>query len=376
VRGSAERAPAAMPAAVLRVVPTLDRYLMKESASHAGAAFVIVLVVFLVTRLSSLLGDATTGALPAAVVAELLALRTVMALPSLLPAVLYVGVLLALGRLSRDLELTAMEACGVSPRRVHRAVLMFAGAVALAIAVLSFVGRPWAAERFNDVRDHAVAASGLNDLVPGVFYELAPDTHEVLFAESRDAADPAYLANVFVQQRTSEGIRVFYAERARESRDLAAGFRFLTLLDGVQYELDPDSERQVKTAYRTLTLRYPIAPADPDLGPQKTESMWGLLGTDEPKGRAEFQWRSAMPVSAVLLCLLAFPLARTNPRGGQYTSVFVAVLLYMVYRTLLGTARSWVADGALPPMPGLWLVHAACLLTALGLGALMRRQTA
>ena len=357
-------------------MPTIDRYVMKEAASHAGAAFLIVLLVFLVTRLSSLLGDATIGALPATVVAVLLGLRTVMALPSLLPAVLYIGVLLALSRLSRDLELTALEACGVSPRRVQRAVLTFAGAIALAIAVLSFVGRPWAAERFNDVRDRAVAASGLDDVVPGVFYELDPDTHEVLFAESRVATDPAYLANVFVQQRTSDGITVFYADRALESRDPAAGFRFLTLFDGVQYDVDLDAERQVKTAYRTLTLRYAIAPVEPDLGPQKTVSMWTLWGADEPKARAELQWRSAMPVSAVLLCFLAFPLARTNPRGGRYASVFVAVLLYIVYRTLLGTAKNWVADGALPPIPGLWLVHAACLLTAVGLGVLTRRQAA
>ena len=132
-------------------------------------------------------------------------------------------------------------------------------------------------------------------------------------------------------------------------------------------------------AGRPVTRRASLIAAsiasEPELR-KKTVSMGALLGADEPKARAEFQWRSAMPVSAVLLCLLAFPLARTNPRGGRYASVFVAVLLYMVYRTLLGTAKNWVADGALPPMPGLWLVHAACLLTAVGLGALTRRQAA
>ena len=366
----ARQRPAAAPFAML----TIDRYVMKEAASHAGAAFLLVLVVFLVTRLSSLLGDARIGALPGTVVAVLLGLRTVMALPSLLPAVLYVGVLLALSRLSRDLELTALEACGVSPRRVQRAVLTFAGAAALAIAALSFVGRPWAAERFNEVRDRAVAASRLDDLVPGVFYEMDPTTHEVLFAESRAADAPAYLANVFVQQRTGNGITIFRAARALESRDPAAGFRFLTLFDGVQYDLAPDAERQVTTEYRTLTLRYPIAPVEPDLGPQKTVSMWALVGADEPKARAEFQWRSAMPLSALLLCLLAFPLAQTKPRGGRYAGVFVALLLYLVYRTLLGTAKNWVADGALPPMPGLWLVHAGCVLTAVGLTVVTRRR--
>ena len=81
-------------------------------------------------------------------------------------------------------------------------------------------------------------------------------------------------------------------------------------------------------------------------------------------------WKAA----TLLLCLLAFPLAQTKPRGGRYAGVFVALLLYLVYRTLLGTAKNWVADGALPPMPGLWLVHAGCVLTAVGLTVVTRRR--
>jgi lipopolysaccharide export LptBFGC system permease protein LptF len=41
---------------------------------------------------------------------------------------------------------------------------------------------------------------------------------------------------------------------------------------------------------------------------------------------------------------------------------------------LLGTAKSWVADGVLPPAPGLWLVHGACLLIALGLQSLRKQR--
>ena len=42
-----------------------------------------------------------------------------MALPSLLPAGLYIATLLALGRLSDDNEMTALGACGVSPSRIY-----------------------------------------------------------------------------------------------------------------------------------------------------------------------------------------------------------------------------------------------------------------
>ena len=353
-------------------VPLLDRYVAREVATHALGGFAVVLAIFLVTRLSTLLSDAAVGSLPGNVLALLLGLRTVMALPSLLPAVLYLGVLLAMNRLSRDRELLAMETAGVTPGRLERGVLGVGLCAAVAIAVLSFTGRPWAAARFNEVRDRAIADSGLDNLTPGVFYELQTAAHEVVFAESRSASAPEYLENVFVQRRTDEGIAVFSAKRAVESRDATAGFRNLVLEDGYQYELDPNGEKHQVTQFERLAMQVPLAPPEQDSSVEKSLSFGALASTRDPEAVAELQWRSAMPVSALLLCLLAVPLGRVDARSGRAARVLVAALLYVVYRTLLGTAKTWVADGVLPPLPGLWVVHAACLLVAIGLGRAQR----
>jgi len=347
--------------------PLLDRYVAREVASHAFGGFVVVLAIFLVTRVSTLLSDAAVGSLPGGVLALLLALRTVMALPSLLPAVAYLGVLLAMNRLSHDRELIAMAASGVTPGRLERAVLGFALAAAAAIAVLSFTGRPWAAARFNEVRDRAIAASGLDDLTPGVFYELHSDAREVVFAESRSADDPEYLENVFVQRRNADGLAVFSAARAIESRDPVQGIRNLILEDGYQYDLTVDGDKQTVTQFERLAMQVPLAPSASDSDVEKSLSFAALFGTRDPEAAAELQWRSSMPIATILLCLLAVPLGRTDPRRGRAARVVVAALLYVVYRTLLGTAKSWVADGILPPTPGLWVVHGGCLLLVLAL---------
>ena len=356
----------------LSSIPLLDRYVAREVTSHALAGFAVVLAIFLVTRLSTLLSDAAVGSLPGGVLALLLLLRTVIALPTLLPAVLFIGVLLAMNRLSRDRELLAMATSGVTPGRLERAVLGFALCAAAAIAVLSFNGRPWAAARFNEVRDRAIADSGLDNITPGVFYELHSAAHEVVFADSRSASEPEYLENVFVQRRSAIGIAVFSARRAVETRDAAAGFRSLILEDGFQYDLTPDGEKHTITQFERLAMQMPRAPSEPDLGPEKSLSLGALVATRDPEAAAELQWRSAMPISTVLLCLLAVPLGRTDPRQGRAARVFLAALLYVAYRALLGTAKSWVADGVLAPAPGLWLVHGACLLIALGLGRAQR----
>ena len=81
---------------------------------------VIVLGIFLIRRFGSLAADAGEGSLPMSVLMHLLALRTVMALPSLLPVVVYLGVVLGLSRLHRDREMIALRACGVTPLRTAR----------------------------------------------------------------------------------------------------------------------------------------------------------------------------------------------------------------------------------------------------------------
>jgi lipopolysaccharide export system permease protein len=277
-----------------------------------------------------------------------------------------------MNRLSRDRELVAMAASGVGPGRLERAVLGCALGAALAVGILSFTGRPWAAARFNDVRDRAIAESGLADITPGVFYELRSATREVVFAESRSAEDAGHLENVFVQRRDANGLAVFSAARAIESRDPAHGVRNLVLEDGYQYELEVEGEKPTVTRFERLTMQIPLAP--PDAGAvEKALSLRALFGAHDREAAAELQWRSAMPISTVLLCLLAVPLGRIDPRTGRAARVLAAALAYVVYRTLLGTAKSWVADGVLAPAAGLWVVHGACLVVVVGLSWRQRR---
>ncbi|MCB0074943.1 MAG: LptF/LptG family permease, partial [Caldilineaceae bacterium] len=72
---------------------------------------------------------------------------------------------------------------------------------------------------------------------------------------------------------------------------------------------------------------------------------------------AELQWRVSMPLSVILLALLAVFLSRTNPRQGRYAKFFIGILIYVIYSNLLGVAKSWVERGTIQPLVGIWWVH-------------------
>ena len=48
---------------------------------------------------------------------------------------------------------------------------------------------------------------------------------------------------------------------------------------------------------------------------------------------------------ALGLVLIAIPLAYVNPRLGNYTAMFYAVLIYLIYSNLLNLTQNFVAQG-------------------------------
>lgn len=343
----------------------LSRYTVREVLAHLTGVMAVVLGIFLVRRFGALLDDAADGSLPAAVVLHLLGLRTIMALPSLFPVVVYLGVLLGLGRLYRDEEMTALTACGVGPGHIRRAMLGFAVVAALFVGALSFSARPWAAAEFARVRERALTALDMGSMVPGRFYEIEGGDEQVIFAEGRSVTDPRFLEHVFVQQRSGQRLTILVAERAVEQRDAQGTYRFLHLLNGYRYDLDDDAGDYEITRYGEFVIRTPLGGVLQDEEGEKGQPNTVLLTSNDPRDNAEFQWRLAMPVSTILLVALAIPLSRVSPRQGKYGKLFVGILMYVLYRHLLSAAKSWVADGTLSPFPGFWVIHALCLGTVM-----------
>jgi lipopolysaccharide export system permease protein len=141
-------------------------------------------------------------------------------------------------------------------------------------------------------------------------------------------------------------------------RDSGTGDRFLVMEDGYRYQGFPGDEvfRILKFARHGVRLET-VEALDPGLKHAAIPSAQ-LWGSDKPRDIAEMQWRLSLPVAALSLVLLAVPLSRTTPRQGRFGKLFTAILVFIVYYNLMGTAQAWVEKGTLAPLPGMWWVHA------------------
>ncbi|HWM44946.1 MAG TPA: LptF/LptG family permease, partial [Burkholderiales bacterium] len=72
----------------------------------------------------------------------------------------------------------------------------------------------------------------------------------------------------------------------------------------------------------------------------------------------ELLWRVGIPISALVLVLLAIPMSFVNPRAGRSANLLFALLTYIVYSNLLSVSQARVAQGRMDFGVGWWLVHA------------------
>jgi lipopolysaccharide export system permease protein len=335
------------------VLNRLDRYLLREVASNVLAVTGVLLVILLSNQLARVLGQAAQSGFPGSVVLNLIALTTLQQLTILLPVGLFLGVVLALGRLYHESEMTAMAACGVGTASIYRPILLLTLLVVAALALLSFRVVPEAGVRAQQIRVEALKAAQFGALEPGRFRTFA--SGDVVFYAER-VLRLGELEGVFVQRRDGDRVEIAVAERA-EQRGAGQSEQLFVLFDGRRYEGVPGSAewRVVEFKEHGIPVRLPdVKTKSEKLSIRPTAE---LIGADGKAERSELAWRFAVPTMALVLMLLAVPLSKLRPRQGRFSRVGLAILAYFLYSNLLAAVRVWIEKGSPGGALGMWWVH-------------------
>lgn len=343
----------------------LDRYLFREIATTWLGVTLVLLLILLTNQFARILGDVAKGQLPRSAAMDVIALSAAQYLTIIVPISLFLAVMLALGRLYRDSELPAMMACRVGPGGIYRPLMWLLVPLAAGVAWLSLDLAPRALQAVDRIGAEARRQADLASIEPGRFTEVGPE-NAVVYGER--VLENGTMENVFLQRRASDGIvEVVVAKRGSQVNSDDPDIRFLVLEDGRRYEGIPGTSRFriIEFVEHGIPYRLPsLDPADPE---PRAMPLARLLSADGIEFTAELQWRIGVPLATIILALLAVPLSRTQPRSGRYGRIAVGLLVFIIYLNMLSAAKAWIEQGAVSPTLGLWWVHAAMLLLALGL---------
>lgn len=346
------------------------RYLLGEVSLYGGVGLLLFTFVIFMRDAGRLL-ELAVGANSAGILAVFLfALPT--ALIFTIPVALLVGLLIGLGRLGVDQELTALRAAGLSSRALAAPLLPLVVGVTGAALLMTLWGAPAAGRAVRGIEARYLNAEIYSQVQPRVFIESLPglvvyigDTsaggrrwRQVLLADIHDPVQPALTT-------AAQG------ELVAPGGD-AAGLQ-LHLEDAHSYQITPERpSASMVSSFQSTDL--PLQPPNPSIGaPTLTELSLSALsararsGPDAHLAQVELERRWALAFACLALALVGLPLGLRLGRGGKSGGFVVALVLvflyYLVFIFGLGMAR----EGSLPPAVGAWAAN----ILFLGLGAVL-----
>src|ERR1044071_5308276 len=342
---------------------TLDRYIFREVAETWLAVTGVLLVILLSNQLARVLSQAAANDFPREVVFALIGLTSAGYLTVIVPIGFFLSIMLALGRLYHESEMAAIQSCGVGPAGLFRPIGLL-GAVIVALLVWpSFWAIPGAAARAQQIRVEALRDAQFGALEPGRFRTFGGG-NIVFYAERVDDNRILHNVNVFVDRTDEPGnegkMEIWVATRA-EQRGAGQAEQTFILYDGRRYEgVGGSGEfRVIQFAEGGIPIR--LGELTNSKSKAELKSTHDLLQSSNPADVAELQWRISTPILALVLMVLAVPLARLRPRQGRFGRIGVAILAYFLYSQLLAAARTWVESGVVPELVGIWWVHGIAL---------------
>jgi lipopolysaccharide export system permease protein len=266
---------------------------------------------------------------------------------------------MTLTRSYRDSEMVVWFSSGLGLTAWIRPVLAFALPMVGTIALLSLLLSPWASEKKDDLRRKFEARSDVSQITPGVFRESRRGERVFFVEEVR--GDENTVSNVFVSS-AKRGINSIVVASKGFRETMPNGDAFLVLLNGRQYEGIPGTTDYRISQFERYAVRIEEAEerfGGPSLSGTPTLD---LLGNRTPQNLGELAWRLGLPLSALVLSLLAIPLSFVNPRAGRSLNLVLAILVYMTYNNLLSITQAWIAQGRLSFAVGVLFVHVLMLV--------------
>ncbi len=358
----------------------LTRYILREVVSHAmlgGALFTFVL--FMQRDLGHILELAVRGSATANDVGRILLYSLPATLTFTIPMTVLVGILLGLGRLSADSEVTAMRASGFGVMQFVRVVSM-ATVVALLVGLVnSLYIAPKSTASLLRLENDLKSSQASFEVQPRVFYE--DFKNYVLYVQDTQPSQGATIwKHVFLADLTQPASP--YITTANQAVVAVGKQQTLRLhfMDGSTHQISPTDPNQ----YNISTFAENDVPmqagqqedikltrSDAPMAAMTAGQLWQAQpGPQRRAAMIEFNRRLSYPIACVVLMLVGVPLGLSSRRGGKSTGFVLTIVLVFLYYFLSSVGVALAKQGKLHPVIGVW---AANVLFGFA-GALLLRQ--
>ena len=296
-----------------------------------------------------------------------------------LPVSFLLGLLIGIGRLSADSELTALRASGVDLLVLYRPIGTLAAATAGATLVLMLAVVPRTNHLLYAMKLRLSGFAFAQRIQPGVF---SPEIAGLRVYAEGASTDRRELTGLIISDRSNpEGAQLTLARRGWLELEEDQGRLWLRVEDAERHHLAEDGRRYDVTSFSRQ--RMVLQDNGPTLGVSekqiREQTLRELLDragarTRRPEDRrlalTEVHKKFALPAACLVFGLIGLPLGIVNRRGGRAAGFAVSIGIVLLYYALLATGEARAIEGRMSPGLAMWLPN--LLLFAFGAYALAR----
>ena len=336
------------------MVKTLDRYVVREILPPLFLSLMIFTFILEIPPVMEYLEALVAKGVPWGTAARMMLTLIPQALGLTIPMALLVGLLIGLGRMSGDREAVALLACGVSPYRLLRPVILLAvafGALHLYVMIRAI---PDANQTFRQLTYDVVSQQVENDVRPQVFFQNFPNW--VLYVRDIPKTGGGWKDVMVAETNRPDGTTAVYlANRGRLALDRVKQTVDLVLEDGVRYSsrgldgkaietyrfpkdlivrLDPKSvfhDLQLMRGVQEMTIEALEAQAATKLANNITAHQEMMA----------IQQKFSFPAACLVFGVIGIALGLSVARDGKMAGFVVGIAVIFAYYILLYLAESY-----------------------------------
>jgi lipopolysaccharide export system permease protein len=305
---------------------------------------------------------ASKGIIPNDSVVTILIFSLLKYLPILLTLTLFLTILLTLSRWFRDSEMMIWFSSGLGLTSFIKPIVFFSIPSIFLIGFLSLYLSPWAVQKSEEYKAGLKNRDELATIAPGSFKE-SKNKERVFYIEGFGDLGTK-VKNVFVQSNQNGKLGIIVSN---EGSRLSSSDEdeYVVLKNGKRYEANHETNEYTEIDFKDYGfLIEKKIPKIIDINQIEAIPTLMLMTTKTNRDWAELTWRFSLPISGLVLILLAIPLSFINPRTGRSVNIIIAIIIFAIYNNLMGVSQSYIHLGKVNPLIGSASVHILILSIA------------
>ncbi|HVO50169.1 MAG TPA: LptF/LptG family permease [Thermoanaerobaculia bacterium] len=297
-----------------------------------------------------------------------------------LPIAFLLGLLIGIGRLSADSELTALRASGIDLASLYRPIAVVASAIAGITLFLMLAVVPRTNHLLYTMKLRLSSFAFAQRIQPGMF---SPEFGGLRVYVEKASADRRELTGLIISDRSNpdEGDRLTLARRGWLELEEDQGRLWLRVEDAETHHQEQGGKHYDVTSFsKQRMVLQDNGPAgltkEKQIREQTLRELLVRAATQarRPEERrlamTEVHKKFALPAACLVFGLIGLPLGIVNRRGGRAAGFAVSIAIVLIYYALLATGEARAIEGRMSPGLAMWLPN--ILLLAFGLFALAR----